>query len=303
MIPRSVRLFIQLSRPFFLLGAILQYALGVGIARYLGATIDWSVYLLGQAWVTTLQLSAHYLNEYFDAPADANNPNRTFFSGGSGAIGPGKLTRNTALIAGLTTLTLTASLTVTMLQAVDLTPVIVFVMLLSFLGALFYSVPPVKLAYTGYGELTTSILVANMVPIFAFLLQVGQPHRLLVMSTFPLTALHLAMMLAFEFPDYATDLKYEKQTLLVRLGWRTGMTLHNLLILTSFVLLGLATLFGLPTFIALPAFLPLPLGLLQIWQMRRIAAGAKPNWSTLAFTAVVLFGSMAYLLAFDFWIR
>jgi 1,4-dihydroxy-2-naphthoate octaprenyltransferase len=303
MIPRSVRLFIQLSRPLFLLGAILLYALGIGIARYLGATIDWGVYVLGQAWVTTLQLSAHYLNEYFDAPADANNPNRTFFSGGSGAIGPGKLTRNTALIAGLTTLTLTASLTVTMLRAVDLAPVIVFVMLLSFLGALFYSVPPVKLAYSGYGELTTSILVANMVPIFAFLLQVGQPHRLLVMSTFPLTALHLAMMLAFEFPDYATDLKYEKQTLLVRLGWRAGMTLHNLLILASFVLLGLATLFGLPAFIALPAFLPLPLGLLQIWQMRRIAAGAKPSWNTLAFTAVVLFGSMVYLLAFDFWIR
>lgn len=303
MIPRSVRLFIQLSRPLFLLGAILLYALGVGIARFLGASVDWSVYMLGQAWVTTLQLSAHYLNEYFDAPVDVNNPNRTFFSGGSGAIGPGKLTRNIALIAGVTTLTITASLTVTMLQVVDLTPVIVLVMILSILGALFYSVPPVKLAYTGYGELTTSILVANMVPIFAFLLQEGQPHRLLVMSTFPLTALHLAMMLAFEFPDYATDVKYEKQTLLVRLGWRAGMTFHNLLILSSFVLLGLATLFGLPTSIALPAFLPFPLGLLQIWQMRRIAAGAKPNWNTLAFTAVVLFASMAYLLAFAFWIK
>ena len=73
----AIRLFIKLSRPFFLLGAVLVYALGVGIARYLGVTVDWGLYFLGQAWVTTLQLATHYFNEYFDSPADAANNNRT----------------------------------------------------------------------------------------------------------------------------------------------------------------------------------------------------------------------------------
>lgn len=296
-------LFIRLSRPFFLLGAILLYGLGVGIARYLGVVIDWGLYLLGQAWVTTLQLSAHYLNEYFDAPGDLHNSNRTFFSGGSGAIGPGKLSRNTALIAAATTLTITASLTVILFEQISLTPLIFLLMLVSFLAAVFYSIPPVQLASTGYGELTTSILVANLVPAFGFLLQYGNLHRLLAMSTFPLTALHLAMMMAFEFPDYAGDIKYEKQTLLVRLGWKNGMALHNLLVLMGFLILGLAAIFGLPAAIALPAFLPLPLGILQIWQMRNIAAGSKPNWFALNLNAVVVFASMAYLLAFAFWTR
>lgn len=303
MIPRTLRLFIQLSRPLFLLGGILLYALGVGIARYLGALVDWNLYFLGQAWVTSLQLSAHYLNEYFDAPRDNLNPNRTPFSGGSGAIGPGKLTRNTALIAATTTLTITTSLTVVLIQTAAITPLLTLIMVLSLLGAVFYSVPPVKLAETGYGELTTSVLVANLLPFFAFLLQTGEPHRLLVMSTFPLTALHLAMMLVFELPDYATDVKYEKLTLLVRVGWRIGMGLHNVLVLTAFFLLGLAMLFGLPLSIALPAFLPLPLALLQIWQMRRIAAGAAPNWTALTLNALALFASTAYLLAFAFWTR
>src|SRR3990172_8023955 len=113
--PVQLRLFIRLSRPFFLLGAALVYALGVGIARYLGVTIDWGLYLLGQAYVTALQLSAQYLNEYFDAPGDIQNQNRTLFSGGSGAIGPGKLSRNTALIAAVTTLTFLASISVVLL--------------------------------------------------------------------------------------------------------------------------------------------------------------------------------------------
>lgn len=299
----QIRLIFLLSRPLFLLGGALVYALGVGIARYLGAPIDWGVYFLGQAFVTTMQLSAQYLNEYYDAPADQDNPNRTPFTGGSGAVGAGKLSQESVMWAALTTLTILASLAVVLIRVKPVSPLLITIVVLAFLGSFFYSAPPIKLAHSGYGELTTSILVANLVPIFAFVLQYGELHRLLVMSTFPLTTLHLAMMIVFEFPDYLNDLKYEKYTLLVRVGWERGMVLHNILILTAFLLLGLAATFGLPLAIVLPALLPLPLGLLQIWQMRRIAGGGKPNWTTMGFTAVVLFGSVAYLLAFTFWTR
>ena len=300
---KQLRLIFLLSRPLFVLGGALVYGLGVGIARYLGAAIDWELYFLGQAYVTSMQLSAQYLNEYFDAPADKENKNQTPFTGGSGVIGEGKLSRETAMWAALTALTVLASLTVVLISVVQLSPLLIIIILLAFMGSFFYSTPPVRLANTGYGELTTSILVANLVPIFAFLLQYGEMHRLLVMTTFSLTALHLAMMIVFEFPDYLNDLKFDKYNLLVRVGWEKGMVMHNLLILTAFLLLGLAATFGLPLAIALPAFIPLPLGLLQIWQMRRIAGGSKPNWSTMSFTAVVLFGSVAYLLAFTFWTR
>lgn len=296
-------LFLRLSRPHFLIGGFLMYGLGVGIARFLGTNVNATGYLLGQAWITLLQLSIHYLNEYFDAPADLNNRNRTPFSGGSGAIGPGKLFRSTALYAGIVCLGILASMTVLLIRYVPLQPATVLLMGLIFLGAFFYAVPPVRLESSGYGELTSSILVANLVPAFALLIQSGEFHRLLAMSTFPITILNLAMLIALELPDYATDLKYEKNTLLVRIGWEAGMRLHNLLILGAYLLLGLATLFGLPSAIALPAFLSLPLGMLQIYQMNRIAAGIKPNWNALTLTAVTLVSVTAYLLAFSFWTR
>jgi 1,4-dihydroxy-2-naphthoate octaprenyltransferase len=299
----KLSLFVRLSRPLFLLGGILFYILGVGIADYLGAQINWGAFLIGQIWVTTLQLSAQYLNEYFDASTDAENRNRTFFSGGSGVIGEGKLSRRTALIAAATSLTIAASMTVILFQQVSVSPLLVLIMVVSVLGAIMYSVPPIRLVSTGYGELTTSILVANLIPSFAFVLQFGELHRLVAMSTFPLTAIHLAMMIVFEFPDYATDNKFEKLTLLVRIGWERGYTLHNILILSAYLLLGLAMIFGLPASIALPVFLTLPLGLLEIWQLRRVAAGSKPNWNALGLNAIVLIGSMAYLLAYAFWTR
>jgi 1,4-dihydroxy-2-naphthoate polyprenyltransferase len=300
---QRVTLFIHLSRPVYLIAGALTYALGVGIARYLGYPIDWGLYLLGQAWVTFMQLSTHYLNEYFEAPRYVNKPHQTMLSNRSGAVGPGKLTRNTALMAATTSLTIAASLTVLLLQYLSVSPLLIFILLIIFLSAVFYSIPPFDLAASGYGELIYSILVANLIPALALKLQIGDLHRLLFMSTFPLTLLHMAMMISLDFPDYATHIKHEKKTMLVRLGWQNGMLFHNILILSAYLLFGIAMLFGLNPAIGLPAFLSLPLGALLIWVMRMIATGAKPNWKTISLGIVVLFVSTTYLIAFSLWTR
>ncbi len=278
-----------------------MYALGAGLAHYLGATIAWGAFLLGQLWVILIQLSVHYLNEYYDAEADQANQNRTILTGGSGAIGPEKLPRRIALMAALTSMAILASITVLLISYTNPGPESLWIMVLAFLGAFFYSTPPVRLVATGYGEILVTFMIAFMLPTFAFLLQTGEVHRLLAMTGFPLAALMLAMLLAFELPDYANDLKFEKRTLMVRLGWQSGMSLHNVLILTSFLILLLARLFGLPWFAMVAGLLSLPVGLFQIWQMRNIANGQKPNWNALTIGALALFALTAYLQAYAFW--
>lgn len=300
---RNALLFIRLSRPHFLVGAALLYALGAGIARYLGQPIDWGLYWLGQIWVFLIQLSTHYLSEYFDPAADAENEHRTPFSSSSGSIGKGKLRKEAALYAAVVCLALAAYFSVLIIRESQPNPVITLTLVLVFAGTFFYATPPVRLASTGYGELTTSIIFSNLVPAFAFLLQNHELHRLLAMATFPLTALNIAMLLAFELPDYAADLRVLKSTLMIRIGWQRGVIFHNICILVAYLLLGLGALLGFPLPIVLPAFLTLPLGLFQIWMVNRIADGAKPNWSALTLTAVALYGVTAYLLAFTFWIR
>jgi 1,4-dihydroxy-2-naphthoate octaprenyltransferase len=299
----TIRLFIRLTRPLFLLGAALLYALGAGIAHYLGENINWTIYISGQLWVSLLQLSTHYLNEYYDTPGDLQNNNRTPLTGGSGALGPGRLLRRIALIAGLACLAALASITVLFIAWINPTPLVYLIMLLGFLGAFFYSVPPIRLESSGYGELTTTVLLTFLVPAFAFGLQTGELHRLVSMTAFPLASLHLAMFLAFELPDYLADVKSEKKTLMVRVGWHAGMNLHNVLILTSYLLLILAATFGYPWFATWPALLTLPLGVFQIVQMRRIANGSKPQWNILVVGALALFSATVYLITFAFWIN
>lgn len=303
--PNPLVLFVRLSRPLFLLGGVLNYSLGLGIANYLGHSLDWAVIILGQIWVTSLQLATHYLNEYFDFPHDAANRNRTPFTGGSGVLGrgEGQLRPRVALIAAYCALTLVALATFVLSRLGVLSPVVLTIMVLGALGAIFYSVPPVRLSTRGYGELSTAILLANLVPAFAFSLQTGELHRLLAMSTFPLTALTLASMLSLEFPDYASDIKAEKRTLFVRLGWQNAIRVHHLLVLSGYVLFAASYTAGLPAAIALPPFITLPLALLQIWYMNRIGDGLKPNWTALTLNAIAITVACAYLLTYSFWTR
>lgn len=291
---------LRATRPLNLLGVILVYALGVGISRYLGESINWTAYLLGQAWVTLVQIGGHFLYAYFNHPA-AEDPGQS--SRNNRDAGEEDVPRATLLFIAAASLAIVASFTVLLMKQVRVTPAALLVMLLLTFGAIAYSVPPLRLSRSGYGELSLSIMISNLVPALAFLLQSGELHRLVAMSTFPLTALYLAMLLAYELPTYALDLKNGNLNLMVRLGWERGMAIHNGLILAAFLLLGLAVTLGMPLAIGLPAFAPLALGLLQIWQMRRLADGFRPNWTTLTITPLVMFAMAAYLLAFAFWTR
>ncbi|MFH1635051.1 MAG: prenyltransferase [Chloroflexota bacterium] len=297
-----IRFFVRISRPAYLLSGVLVYALGAGIARYLGHPLDWSIYTLGQFWVVALQLGAHYLAAYFLSPVDPKNPERLPLPGKIDKPSDG-LRREIILWPAFAALAAATSITIMLIRSGSTNGVIIFMMGITALGACLYSIPPLRLATSGYGELTISIVMANLIPALAFSLQAGELHRLLAMTTFPLTMLHLAMLLAFQLPAYLEDVRHQRQTLMVRLGWKRGMNLHNLLILGAFTLIGLAMLFGLPSTVALPVFFVLPLGLFQIWYMTRIAAGAKPNWRALNLIAALLFALTAYLFTFEYWVH
>jgi 1,4-dihydroxy-2-naphthoate octaprenyltransferase len=299
---RIIRFLLQITRPVELLGGLLVYALGVGIAHYLGSPIDWTVVAFGQAWVTIYQLGFHILSAYFLLPLQPGNRNRISISLNDEESNI-DIRRDHILWAALATFAAVTSITLILMNTNGVNASISILQGIFILGAILYCVPPFRLVYSGYGELIKSIIIANLIPTLAFVLQNDEFHRLVGMSTFPLTMTHLAMLLAIQFPGFFADVKTGNQTLLVRLGWERGMNLHNILILSAFLLIGIAMLFGLPAPIALPVFIVLPLGLFQIWYMTRIAAGAKPFWRVLRISAILTYGLMAYLFTFSFWIR
>ena len=212
------RFLLKLSRPLDLLGGVLLYALGVGMARYLGSPIDWVVVTLGQAWVTTYQLGFHYLNAYFLHPTTPRDRTRITIptDNENGKI---EMRRDLLMYAAFASLAAATSLTLVLMQKEGINGSIFILQGLFLIGAIFYCVPPLRLVNSGYGELVRSIIMANLVPAFAFILQHEELHRLVGMTTFPLTMIHLEMLLAIQLPDYYQNLKMGVQTLLVRLGW------------------------------------------------------------------------------------
>jgi len=292
---KQILSFIRLSRPHFLLGGFLLYGLGASIAAYLGRPIQPGLYLLGQLLVSSIQLTTHYLNEYHDGSVDVHNPNRTWLSGGSGAFREEGLPRTVPLYASIVTLTITAT-ACSLLLIRGGTPLLAWLLLLlGFFGSYFYDARPLRLIESGYGELIASVIVTGIVPAFSFALQTGELHRLLIMSTAPLMALHFAMVLAFELPDYANDLKYGKRTLMVRVGWQNGMRLHDFAIVFAVLAYLLAYATGLPTRVAWGGLIALPLALAQVWQVDRIRQGQPPRWNLLTIGAAGLVALTAYL--------
>lgn len=290
-----IKAFMRLSRPHFLAGAALLYGLGAAIADYLGHAINLRLYLLGQLLVTSIQLATHYLNEYYDSPADNSNPNRTLFSGGSGALDESGLPRDTALIAAIVALTVAATLSAILLVGSRLSLTAWVLLALSFLGAFFYSAPPLRLIESGYGEVVASLIVGGLLPGFSFALQAADLHRFVPMAAAPLVALHFAMIIALELPDYGTDLKFKKRTLMVRMGWSAAMRLHDAAILAGLLALAGAGVVGLPPKVVIGGLIALPLAGAQLWQMERIRRGLRPQWRLLTINAVGLFGLTAYL--------
>ncbi|MBI4731103.1 MAG: prenyltransferase [Chloroflexi bacterium] len=255
--------FIRLTRFVFLLGGFLLYALGAASAARMGAHINLAAYLIGQVVVTAIQLMAQYLNEYYDIEVDRLSAgSRTWFSGGSGILAAGGVplstVRTAARICGLVAL-------LSGILAAILSPWTIPIILLSFLGAWFYSSPPLSLMSSGWGELTTSLIVAMLVPLVGYTIQAGLPPVELWLVVIPLVLVHAAMLISFEIPDHSADRLVGKQTLTVRLGIFRASRLMQVLIGLSFLFLIVLTLFTeYPVqwmWVAIP---------LAIWQMTYI---------------------------------
>ena len=111
----------------------------------------------------------------------------------------------------------------------------------------------------------------------------------------------LATLLALEFEHYGNDCMYCHTNLLVKLGWQWGGKLHALLILATYILLGIGYLNGLPWRVVSPVLFTVILAILQIYLINRLLAGEKPAWRLINASAIAFFLLAVYLFAYSFW--
>lgn len=284
-----------------LLGAILlTFFLGIGAAYHLGVKLNFLDILLAFLICISLVEMRDLLAAYYDHP---QSPWTTLHRDDDLFSILSKVKLPLLLQTALLILTAGAVLTVILVfrKAVNISGVLLLGV--SLLVCFFSATPPIRFEKKGYGELLEAMLVANLVPALAFILQGAQWHILLIMVTLPLTLIYLAMKIALSFESFGYELSHGNRSITTRIGWRRALQMHNLLILFAFVLVGAFFLMGLPWGFTWPLLLGLPLGVYQIIQLQQIAAGVKPRWVLLKWTSIGLFFVMTYLVTISLWIR
>jgi 1,4-dihydroxy-2-naphthoate octaprenyltransferase len=264
----AVLAFVRLGRLRFLAGGFLLYGLGAAIAAGAGHAIDVRRYALGQLAVTALQLMTHYANDYFDYDADRSNCTPTRWSGGSRVLADGELPRAVALVAAIALAVVGIGFAGVVIAHAGsrVAPTLAAMFVLAW-G---YSAPPLRLCARGLGELATAAVVTGLVPGLAFQLQATDPRGAvsLVLSLVPLALLQVAMLIAIELPDAASDAATGKRTLVVRLGAVRAAGLYRAVTAAAYAWLPIALALGLPGRVALAAAASVPFA---AWRIARVA--------------------------------
>lgn len=278
-----VTAFIKLSRPHFLLGGLVMFALGA-FSQISISELNWLTYALAQFAITAAQLTAHYVNEYADYEADRAIVNRTAFSGGSGVLIEGILSRRTPLLAArvTTAITLITLMAGAITQNLNIQAALAILMALVISWA--YSMPPTRLLQTGWGELATALTVAVLVPLSGAFSQSTHISQDLWWILSALVLLQLAMLLVFELPDLISDRAAGKTVLAVRIG--DSATKH---LTTTCICIALTmTLFESPTI----ALTLTPIAITLAFSMRH------ERYALMTFSATALFFSAGCAFTF-----
>lgn len=296
--------FFIIFRPWLIAAALLTSLLGLGIAHHLAVSIDISKASLGFVLVFLLLETRAFLEAFYRHPLAPENQ----------VAHPAKVDdrylkaveqfpRPALLYISIVALGGGAFLTTVMAVQKQLSPSAYLLLGVGFLLCFFSAVPPVALSEKGYEEIVEALLISIFVPSISLALQSGEMHVLVILLTMPLTLIYLAMRIVQSLQSYGVDSLLVRQTMLQRIGWQKGMSLHNLSLVGSYLLVAIFLLLYLPWSLAWPSFLSIPFAAFQIFQVAQIANGAKPNWRLLSLTSAATFGITAYMITLTLWIR
>jgi 1,4-dihydroxy-2-naphthoate octaprenyltransferase len=204
-----------------------------------------------------VQLSVSYTNDYWDIPTDRINTRRTLLSGGSGELTTGLLPPWIALAAAAI-----CQGTALLLAIWIGLPAISWGLLFIALGAaIFYTTPPLKLAWRGLGEFTTALVGALIVPMWAYSLQMDRLSSEIALLAIPLVLFIMTIFLAIATPDIEADRHVGKRTLAVRVGEDRVAALYAGLLALAYTAAVFLWQGRIPTGALVAVLLSIPLGL------------------------------------------
>lgn len=258
-----------MARPLIMVSVLLVYINGLLIAHAEGFNMQWGSIVWGGLVLLLVSLSIHYANEYADYETDAlTQP--TMYSGGSGVLARGDIPRRLALQAAWVTLGIGFGLALMGYASGNLSSVTILLLFLGTLLGWMYSLPPLKLAWRGWGELDNAILGGIFLHLYGYaVLSEGITWQVVLMCV-PFTLLTFNNLLATTWADKVADAQVGKYTLATQYTPKMLRGLYRVVAMSAFGLLLLLHDVLLPPLVVYASLLALPMVVWGWWTYTRI---------------------------------
>ena len=233
----------------------------------LGSVIAWATLRNFNLWcfilviigVTVHHMGLNMIDDVFDylhavdrLPSEKRNP----YTGGSGVLTGGLLTTGQVLSASIFCYLIGIMITVYLTVMIGW-PILIFAAIGIF-SSVFYTMPPIRYGYRGFGELSLFINFGPVICLGAFYVQtrsIGwEPFIASLIPGF----LMWSMIIINEIPDYEDDRQAGKLNLVARLGKKPGVLLYGAGLVCAYVTILLSASFGITSFSVLLGLLTLP---------------------------------------------
>lgn len=213
--------YLVLARAPFFTAIVIPVILATLLAWRETGRIDWVRFALALVGVVGAHAGANLMNDFYDFQlgADQINPNRNRFSGGSPHLVQGLEKPSVFFGLGVLSFSVACACGVALMWMVDrgFGPVAV-IALAGFILAFFYTAPPLKLVYRGFGEFSIFLGFGLLPALGAYYVQTAALtwNALLIGVTPGLLITNILWI--NEFPDYESDKEVGKNHWVVRLG-------------------------------------------------------------------------------------
>lgn len=215
----------------------IAYAAGAYGAASLGYGFSGTIFWLGYLWLFLLEVGTVLSNDYYDYESDKQNKYFSPFTGGSRVLLDDTLSARQILRGVFVVLALSLVAVGSLLAiAPGSGAATMGLILIMYVLALGYTVPPLKFSYRGLGELDVGITHSLGVILCGFHFQGGylfDPFPWLL--SLPLFLAIFPSIILAGIPDYDADKAVSKKTLAVRLGLKRAITVAMIFTLLAAV--------------------------------------------------------------------
>ena len=253
------QVWIRAFRLHFVLPSVLPGILGAAVAWSHGYAVRIPEFVLTLAGVAVNHLGLNMIDDVFDhrhivdlKKSHEKNP----YTGGSGVLTDGLLTVREMQAAAV--LCFVATILIGLFLTYRHGWTVLFLGLFGMASSVFYTMPPVKFGYRGFGELGLLVNFGPVIVMGAYFVQAGRLAWEPLLISLVLGLMMWSMIVINEIPDYDADREGGKNNLVVLLGRDVAVALYTGGLLLAYLIPPLGIGLGIFTPLTLLIWLSLP---------------------------------------------